>query len=283
MIGGRETLWRQGSVIAQDDAIAMSLFDALLSDHKLAIIITHDCDLSNENEQKVEIIIGEIISAIDKNFTKCKNVRRLHLTLNQNGQHQFLELKIVDKQSVERSSVPSCAKPDSDWMIPEEEKRVLKQWLAARYGRPAFPNAFETHLRKSIGKQTVERQLDKALENVSKHLVGVFFDLGENRAIELAAGNPYYLNISLVYDAKEGGPEARRASENNASNIQDIFLRAYGSPDVATEIALERCQAVANDRFTISDLRKVDQWRAEHLSLREDPPEPFLPVGEMPA
>lgn len=31
-----------------------------------------------------------------------------------------------------------------------DAKRALKQWLAARYGRPAFPNAFEERLRSSL-------------------------------------------------------------------------------------------------------------------------------------
>lgn len=40
---------------------------------------------------------------------------------------------------------------------------------------------------------------------------------------------------------------------------------------------------LADIRFPLSDLRKVDQWRAEYISLRQDPQEQFLAVGEMPA
>jgi len=118
---------------------------------------------------------------------------------------------------------------------------------------------------------------------VSTHLVGVFFDLGENRAAEHTDETPYDLRITVVYDASAGGQPARLAAEEVVSEIREIFQSAYGPPDAATEIALESCEAVADLRFPLSDLRKVDQWRAEYISLRQDPPEPFLAVGEMPA
>jgi len=109
------------------------------------------------------------------------------------------------------------------------------------------------------------------------------FDLGENRAVELTDGTPYDLKITVVYDASEGGQPARLAAEEVVTEIRGIFHTVYGTPDSATEIALEACEAVADTFFPLSDLRKVDQWRAEYISLRQDPPEAFLAVGELPA
>jgi hypothetical protein len=51
---------------------------------------------------------------------------------------------------------------------------------------------------------------------------------------------------------------------------------------IYTELALESCQAVADMHFSIADLRKVDQWSLEYLSLRENPPKAFLATGETP-
>lgn len=281
---GRDTPWRQGSVIAQADAIAAGLFDEASADLKRALVITHDCDLPNDKEPEVEVMVGDVVDKLNKQFARARNVRRLHLAFDtSSGTQQFLDLQITARQSICKSLI-AAAKPDSSWVLSDEEKRALKQWLAARYGRPAFPNAFETHLRKNFGKkETVEDRLGKALEKVSAHLVGVFFDLGENRAAELTDGTPYDLRITVVYDASAGGQPARLAAEEVVSEIREIFQSAYGPPDAATEIALESCEAVADLRFPLSDLRKVDQWRAEYISLRQDPPEPFLAVGEMPA
>lgn len=279
---GRNTLWRQGSVIAQADAIAAGLFDETSSSLKRALVITHDCDLPNDKEPKVEVMVGDVVCELNKQFARARNVRRLHLAFDIcSGGQQFLDLQITSKQFICKSLIVD-ANPDTNWVLSDEEKRVLKQWLAARYGRPAFPNAFESHLRENVSKKdTVEDRIGKALEKVSAHLVGVFFDLGENRAAELTDGSPYDLRITVVYDASEGGQPARLAAEEVASEIREIFKSAYGSPDKATKIALESCEAVADLHFSLSDLRKVDQWRVEYISLRQDPPEIFLGTKDM--
>ena len=97
-------------------------------------------------------------------------------------------------------------------------------------------------------------------------------------------GNKAYIAVDgVVYDVTEGGTEARLSAERVAGQLRDLFERTYGKPDVATEIALDACEAVADTRLTLADLRRVDQWRLEYISLREDDQGDFFPVGEMPA
>lgn len=52
--------------------------------------------------------------------------------------------------------------------------------------------------------------------------------------------------------------------------------------DVATEIASDACEAVADTYMSLADLRRADQWRLEYVSLRDDEQGDFFPVGEMP-
>ena len=163
------------------------------------------------------------------------------------------------------------------------EKRGLKQWLAARYGRPAFPNAFEKRLRKQIRKKSVENNIAKILEPASTHLIGLFFDLGDERSRELPENEPYFLSISVVYDATDCGQTARKAAEEIAKELTTLFHRSYGAPELTKEIALEKCNAVADTHLTLADLRKVDQWRVEYISLRENPAGDFLAAGELPS
>ena len=194
----------------------------------------------------------------------------------------ILELRHGDRRSVPKDDFAERALKDSSLSLPVEAKRALKQWLAARYGRPAFPNAFEERLRKRAGKRTVEQEIAKILESDAKYLVGLFFDLGEQRGKEAVEGEPYALSVSVVYDATEGGGQARESAERVAAQLGQLFERAYGKPDVATEIALDACEAVADTYMTLADLRRVDQWRLEYMSLRDDDQGDFLPVGEMP-
>ena len=67
-----------------------------------------------------------------------------------------------------------------------------------------------------------------------------------------------------------------------AANTQKLFYETFGSPSHATELILESCEAVADTLFSLADIRKVDQWRLEYISLRKNPQGDFLPVGETP-
>lgn len=90
------------------------------------------------------------------------------------------------------------------------------------------------------------------------------------------------MTVSVVYDANEGGADARGAAERVAMQLRELFENTYGKPDVATEIALDACEAVADTYLTLADLRRVDQWRLEYISLRDGEQGDFLPVGEIP-
>jgi hypothetical protein len=276
---GRDTDWRQGDLLTREAAAALGLV-AADDEGRRVIVITHDCDLPHKSEWCVEVIVAEVVVKEDPQLSYAKNPRRLHLAYEGiNAAPLILELRHSDRRSVPKGDFAERAVKDQSLALPIDAKRVLKQWLAARYGRPAFPNEFEERLRKS----KVERKIAKILELDAKYLVGLFFDLGEQRGTEAVEGEPYALSVSVVYDANEGGADARGAAERVAVQLRELFESTYGKPDVATEIALDACEAVADTYLTLADLRRVDQWRLEYISLRDDDHGDFFPVGEMPA
>ena len=226
----RDTEWRQGDLLTPDAAGALGLVKATDGACR-AIIITHDCDLPHEGELFVELIVAEQVAKLDPQLSYAKNPRRLHLTYEGAGAAPLiLELRHSDRRSVPKSDFAERAVKDGGLSLPVEAKRALKLWLAARYGRPAFPNKLEERLRKRSGGRTVEQQIAKILEPDAKHLRALFFDLGEQRGAEAAEGEPYGLSISVVYDANEGGSEARGAAQGVASQLRELFERAYGKP-----------------------------------------------------
>ena len=274
----RDTDWRQGDLLTREAAAALGLV-AAVDEERRVIVITHDCDLPHGSELCVEVIVAEMVVKEDPQLSYAKNPRRLHLAYEGiNAAPLILELRHGDRRSVPKGDFAERAVKDHSIALPIDAKRILKQWLAARYGRPAFPNEFEERLRK--GK--VERKIAKILEPDAKYLVGLFFDLGEQRGTEAVEGEPYALSVSVVYDANEGGADARGAAERVAMQLRELFENTYGKPDVATEIALDACEAVANTYLTLADLRRVDQWRLEYISLRDGEQGDFLPVGEIP-
>jgi hypothetical protein len=281
----RDTDWRQGDLLAPDAAAKLTALNGAVREGCRVVVITHDCDLPNDRETSVEVIVTDVVAAANPQFSYAKHPRRLHLGYEiAGGQSIVVELRHAERCIVSKAEFAKHATKDGNASLPVDAKRALKQWLAARYGRPAFPNAFEDRLRKSVGKKnTVEQQIGKILEPEAKHLVGLFFDLGEQRSVEVPAGEPYALSISVVYDATEGGTQARQSAEKVASQLRALFEQAYGKPDAATEIALDDCVAIADTSITLANLRRVDQWRLDYISLSDDGHGDFLPVGEMPS
>jgi hypothetical protein len=281
----RNTDWRQGDLLTQGAAAKWTALHCEADETHRAIVITHDCDLPHDHEASVEVIVADVVSAPNPQFSYAKNPRKLHLCYEVvGGQPIIVELRHAERRLVSKSEFEKHAIRDNHTSLTVDGKRVLKQWLAARYGRPAFPNAFENRLRQTVSKKySVERQIGKILEPEARYLVGLFFDLGEQRSTEVSVGDPYALSISVVYDATEGASQARQSAQKVASQLRELFEQAYGEPDTASEIALDACEAVADTSITLADLRRIDQWRLEYISLGDDDHGGFLPVGETPA
>jgi hypothetical protein len=274
--------WRQGDLLTREATTRLTAQSGAVGGKCRAVVITHDCDLAHDEETSVELIVARVVDTANPQFSHAKNPRKLHLGYEiEGGQSVVVELRHAARCAVSKAEFEKYASRDAQLLV--DTKRTLKQWLAARYGRPAFPNAFEDRLRKRVGGKNVVGKIGKILEPEAKHLIGLFFDLGEQRLAEIPEDEPYALSIFVVYDAIEGGSQARRSAEKVANQLRELFEKAYGKPDTATEIALDVCEAVADTSITLADLRRVDQWRLEYISLSDDDHGDFLPVGEMPA
>lgn len=270
---GRDTSWRQGSLIRQDELHIVGV-----NTGSYAIVVSHDCDIPHPKEEVVEIIVCKAVAPI-KIFQNCKNPRKLHLKLNHTSDEIFLELSFQARIIVSKAEFNNLSGPDVDFDLSETEKRTLKQWLSARFGRPAYPNTFENRLQKMIGKDSVEKCIAKLIEPFQEHIVGVFIGLDGDKSIELPEGEPYCLSVFIVYNTEQNAMIAREKCEALAKSLESVLIEAYGAPHEAVEICLEKCAALADNMITLADLMKVDQWRLEWLSLSEGSDE-FLAIGQ---
>lgn len=277
MLDRDTTLWRQGSVISTSDGRELGLH--YHDDTCIAVVVTHDCDLPSDHEDFVEIIIGNSCQP-NKQFQSSRNSRRLHVTFSKDGSDFTVELNQAHKQKICKVRLSELSPPDSSYILDDDQKRTLKQWLASRYGRPAYPNKFEKRLtQQDTKKNKFEKKIAEVFTDKTHHIIAIFFDLDENRNIELPDGEPYVLKIVIAYDAIEGGVEARISAEQAANELTDLFYARFGTPDVATEIALETCSAIADTELSLADIRKIDQWRLEYISIQDDPPAPYIALG----
>ena len=261
---GTDSSWRQGCLLAEKSATTLFPHSEESQNAPMFVVVTHDCDILSPKEKKIEFIACQEISVCSPEFVGAKNPRKIHLKFsNKEDQELYLELQQCNKISVDKGDLESVSADLSNFYLAENEKDLLKQWLAARYGRPAFPNAFEARLRKDIGKRKkLEEEFRKKVAPHANGILAIFFDLNDSRYSELEDGDPYFLKIIFTNEAMEGGPSARKAAESAAIEIEALFASAFDD----TEIILESCLAVADTDISLAALRRISQWRLEHLS-----------------
>ncbi|KTS31444.1 hypothetical protein [Pantoea dispersa] len=265
-------IWLQGHVLTDADSTELGYRKE--DDHLTkVVVISHDCDIQSPSDASIEIIVGKLVKS-NSQFTNAKHPRIIHLRYeNQNGTElNAIELKHVNRSIVKKDDF-KVHNPCDNYPIDSDEKRALKQWLAAKYGRPAFPDEFEKRIRAFDDRKKkirFENEVAEILRVHSEHLLGLYFDLGENRFIDLPEQEPYELSIYAVFDSEKGWTDAEQDTRELCQKLRERFEFYYGTPDRAQMISLENCEAISDSEFTLSQIRKMDHWRVEYISLEDD-------------
>ncbi len=143
----RSTVWRQGSILARKDFQVVGLPNH--SEAEVAIVISHDCDIANDNlniEPSVEFIIARIIAENDGNCTYGRNPRTLHLDYICGEETVHFELTASKKSVIQKSKLEAVSPDDSYYS--SYSNQILQSWLASRYRRHALPNSLVSRLSK---------------------------------------------------------------------------------------------------------------------------------------
>lgn len=263
----------------QGDIIDGNLLEILLGsenesadDHgDFAVIISHDCDLGRE--PFFEAILCNQIAALDNQFVSAKHPRTLHLDYASTVSQQPLCLALAQdrKRRFAFSCIESKVPALKTYALESRQKRVLKQWLAARYGRPAFPDNFEQRLKTRFNARfTLERKLASILSGSSEYISAVFFEMPDEYKSEEPPEDLYVLRILLGIDSTQDIVTASEAAQFAAKEIEAAFCKVFGEPGDAHGIELEYCIAVPEAEITLTMIRRMDQWRVEYISLDND-------------
>jgi hypothetical protein len=219
---GRSVPWRQGGFLPDE---ALRSFEVTESADKLAVVISHDCDIvqTPSVEPNVEIIVGRAIQTPDGNFTHSKNPRKLHLECTAGARQFLVELVATDKMAVPKEGQTGLLKhaPREDVRLSGGELVILQQWLAARYRRSAFPDEFDYRLTAT----GVRDQLLRILKRHGAHILAIYFDVDEGEDVaHNDPDDPYKLTISLLYSS-EVAPEKAEHAALEASNQYAPFSK----------------------------------------------------------
>lgn len=265
----RETPWRQGHILCEKALAAFGLCHPVDAVATCAVVISHDCDLANDDlqvEPDVEIIVGRVVAATNGNFSWGKAPRTLHLPMQCNGAAVTVELVTTSKCLVPKSSLANFV-PDGAFALDGEGLAVLRNWLSARYNRAAFPDAFVERMKKT----KVDERIAKKLEPHGALISFVYFDLDGGRTLERPNGEPYELSIVLVYPPGDDSVASADAADKVAEAVKEACAARLSDKKA---IVLKSCFAISEDDIPISQARVLTQWRLEHMTLKADGDQP---------
>lgn len=262
----RDTNWRQGHVLPPEAATRFGLTNAADPGSTCVVVITHDCDLANENldaEPDVEIIVGRTVTAASGNYTWGKAPRTLHYPVECDGALATVELVATEKASLRKSDLAPF-EPDPRFNLGGATLAVLRSWLGARYDRAAFADAFVRRMKET----KADVKLTKAPETHGTNVSFTYFDIDDGRCFERAQGDPYKLRVVLVFNPGDDPIAAADAADKAAEEVE-AGLRGR-LPDGGTSIRLDACYAISEDDITVSQARVLSHWRLEYLTHRAE-------------
>ena len=274
----RQTSWSQGQILPPEAALAFRLVTEEELASRFPLVITHDCDLAAAlgREPSAEILIGESIEKLGS-ATNAKVARRLELTLQSKTGPRAVALLAPGKRTVPKEELFKYAPRKDLWLAPAE-RRILQRWLAARYRRAAFPEAFEARLRTKAGRRTVVQEIESILDVGGEWIRCLLFDLDDGEVCERDRPEDIYqLGITVVYVSATDEPKAYAAACVAAEALETLFARAFERPNGSRQyIDLLYCDTASDAALTVQQREKLAEWRLEHLSLAADPPQPMV-------
>jgi hypothetical protein len=272
----RRTPWRQGHVLTAETVAALGLVADQDPVDLLVVVVSHDCDLAQDPtvEPAVEVIIGCRVDKADGNLTHAKNPRRLHMLSADSGAATCVELKATARRSIAKRDL-ACHLPSDKVRIDPPARITLQHWLAARYRRSAFPDAFNDYLDQS----GIADRLAKILKPFGDYIVAIFFDVDEGLEREHAnADDPFTLSIDLLYSTEADPTAAETAASTAAKAIDAAFHdRCFDKANSRWRgIELVACTPISDEALTYAMSLKLQRWNADYISLRGEPVQPMM-------
>ena len=256
--------WRQGSIArpADNETLLAASVDRVPEPGESVVrlvAVTQDCDLVQEPdiEPFVEFIACRESEAVEPLYRYGRNPRLLYLqTIGEDGPGPWLHVSIHNRFRVGKETLTGMT-VDEELRLEPDDARLLNRWIAKRYTRPAFPDAFNARLDAVGGR--LER-LYKSLEG--EIVTGVFLEVADDENVDDV---PYEIAVRITARIEAWENEVTRAAlsrfEERLSTILD------DCPGVI--VADDDIQILPEDDLTLADLRRFRRLDRDYRSLPE--------------
>ena len=274
----RASGWRQGSIVTGPDAhrLLRSSIDRVAEQDQSQfrlIVVSQDCDLvAHPNvEPYVELILCTKAERDQSLHRHGRNPRQLQIQMIGAGNDRaWFDVSVHDRFRVPKEELASVNK-DKALRLENRDARALRRWLAKRYTRPAFPDAFNRRL------QVVDRKLESLFKSRKGRVVtGIYVDVVE---AELPEGTPYEIVVRATayahcWERKETSKLLEQFEERLAGILDDC-------PGI--DILEDDIRVMPEDDLTVADLRNFKRLDRDYRSLAEesDTPLPIHPADDI--
>lgn len=257
--------WRQGDLLAPDDALRLDLIESTQRDTHRALVISHSCDIasSKDIEPKVEILIGAVVQEKEATSQNGHSIRKLHLAAVDGQVTEWLQFDIGSRVEISKADLLGCL-PWPTHRYTAEQRGVLRRWLAQRYSRSEFPDDFITWFKDS----GVGNRFEELGKQYSASLIAIYFDLNDDDE-RRDPDKPYALGITLVYDASNTNHKATASQARE--KLGALFTGRCNINGRWKWIELIYCDAVSEEVFPLRAAREFRRWRFEHRSVKGEP------------
>lgn len=248
----KEKGWRQGDILPFHENIAQNIIDQKPtmehSEKVMFCLASHDCDIVNDREKEpfIELLQG---NKIEKRSPENMNIRNPRI-LDIQVQDLLLRFCIHDRFRVPKDIFLTITRDENNQ--PDETTRnIIRRWLANRYVRSAFPDAFNRRLES---KQFEKLLKSDWMKHARQILVNVCNDeLGEN--------DEYH--ISVIVEVEEGLPQ--EIADTIECHVDKAFSSCKG-------ISIDNLRIAVEDDITLHDLRTYRKLEYDFRSLPEAMP-----------
>ncbi len=261
----RRNGWRQGRIFTEKDSgNLIRESDINTAQNAQLILVSHDCDIVHQgvHEPLVEVFAASNIgSNCDANYLYGKNPRRLHLAVSKSDLSiEYIELRAPNRFSIDRRTLCDIEPDETRELLPAE-KRVLCNWVAARYVRAALPDEFNRRIVGAWG------QISSIAKKYGQNLTAIFIKLEPKE--ELSSGSDYKVAIIGSLTTVDWSDSSKRMEAETAiSRIATELGKCDG-------IQLADSEILSESQITLEDLRFLTRWDFDYLSYRE------LPLGDI--
>ncbi|WP_151796524.1 hypothetical protein [Acinetobacter soli] len=258
--------WRQGSIVNQQDVIAILSSSKLsYSEEIILIVASGSCDVANLNDPYIEFSIAKKIESYNGTFGFNKNPRKLHLKMDVLLSEKEMisgavELLGHEKIQIHKTEIPEGIVPDPTRILSAQELRYYVDWLAGRYKRPAFPTAFDRRLDAVWMKKKRLKEADK----VNDLVLGVYARVYPE--IELLDHENYAVNMFVMVKS-DLSTEQILSVQTLINSYKEAFTEA--NMDIDTNIPM-----ITEDKISVKRFKEYQRFNMDELSYKNNGPYP---------